>query len=79
MPASDGGEAQVVEVSIYEFEPGLSTYSAELEPGVDGMAFTEISGQAVHKWRILTLHGRVWTPSEPGSFVGPTCTVDVGA
>ncbi len=58
------------------FETGQYEVSAALPP--DGTAFSwrGLSPGGVHFWRVLTLHGEVWTPSAVESFTGPTCVAD---
>jgi hypothetical protein len=73
-PASPPGERQLVEVSIFAFEPGKSAFSEPLGP-TDGHVVTgAVFGQAIHEWRVLTRLGDTWTPSEPAEFEGVTCT-----
>lgn len=76
-PAADSGEAQMIEVTIYDFELPGGWFSELLGRDTGSYRFAELSGQAVHHWRVLTLRDGVWTPSEPDSFVGPTCVADV--
>jgi hypothetical protein len=75
-PASDGGDEQLVEVTIFSFELGQSTFSGSLSPTDDHLVYEEVSGQAIHQWRVLTRHGATWIPSEPSSFEGATCIID---
>jgi hypothetical protein len=73
-PASAVGEEQLVEISIFAFEPGKSVYSDPLGPTRDHVVLNAVSGQAIHQWRVLTRHGNIWTPSDPAEFEGVTCT-----
>jgi len=75
-PAVDRGEEQLVQVTIYTFDLPGSVFSAPLEPTVDQLVFDQLSGQAVHMWRVLTRHDGMWTPSESGAFTGATCVAD---
>lgn len=76
-PAVDRGDEQLVQVTIYSFDLPGSTFSEPLDPSADRLVFEQISGQAVHQWRVLTRHDETWTPSEGAEFVGATCVVDV--
>lgn len=76
-PAVDRGDEQLVQVTIYSFDLPGSTFSEPLDPIVDRLVFEQVSGQAVHEWRVLTRHGETWTPSDPAEFTGATCVVDV--
>ncbi len=37
----------------------------DLEPGLN------------HYWRVVTLHGNTWVPSETATFMGPICAVNL--
>jgi hypothetical protein len=76
-PAVDRGDEQLVQVTIYSFDLPGSTFSEPLDPDTDSLVFEQVSGQAVHQWRVLTRRGETWTPSEGAEFVGATCVVDV--
>jgi hypothetical protein len=73
-PATPVGEEQLVEISIFAFEPGKSVFSDSLGPTEDRVVLNAVSGQAIHEWRVLTRHGNTWTPSDPAEFEGVTCT-----
>jgi hypothetical protein len=76
-PAVDGGAEQLVQVTIFAFDLPGSTFSEPLDPDTDSHVVEQVSGQAVHQWRVLTRHGDTWIPSEPAEFTGATCVVDV--
>jgi hypothetical protein len=77
VPAVDRGDEQLVQVTIFAFDLPGSTFSEPLDPDTGSLVFEQVSGQAVHQWRVLTRHGETWTPSEGAEFVGATCVVDV--
>ncbi len=76
-PASNPGRAQRIEVSI---DPRGFDESTVIGPALPGDAsstrWTEISGQALHQWRVLTERDGRWVSSRPASFEGPTCAID---
>jgi len=73
-PAMPVGKEQLIEISIFAFEPGKSVFSDPLGPTQDNMVLNAVSGQAIHQWRILTRHGNTWTPSDSAEFEGVICT-----
>ena len=76
-PASSPGRAQRVQVSIDPRGFGDSTVIGPELPGdATSARWTEISGQALHQWRVLTERDGAWVSSRPASFEGPTCAVD---
>ena len=75
-PAAEGGNEQLIEVTIFSFDLRQSAFSESLGPIVDQLTFEAVSGQAIHQWRVLTRHGATWTPSEPATFEGKTCIID---
>jgi hypothetical protein len=75
-PAAEVGEEQLVEVTIYAFDLGPSTFSVSLRPTDDHLGYEAVSGQAIHRWRVLTRYGNVWVPSEVSAFEGATCIID---
>lgn len=71
-------EAQRVEVTVrrdgfatgdYDAGPLLDADSAEVD-------WTQLHGQAVHLWRVVTLTGEASTPSDTAVFEGPDCAAD---
>lgn len=75
--AQPQGTRQRVQVTI---DPRGFDYGSRLGPELDGsawsMRWTDISGQAVHSWRVLTKVDGVWLTSPTATFEGPTCAVD---
>lgn len=71
--AEERGEAQRVDVTIYSFEEGQFQSSQLLPPGQSTLRWYDLNGQAIHFWRVLTLHPEGWVPSDLGGFAGPTC------
>lgn len=71
--AEERGEAQRVDVTIYNFEEGQFDSSEILPPGQSTLRWYDLNGQAIHFWRVLTLHPEGWVPSDLGGFAGPTC------
>lgn len=78
VPAAQRGSEQRVQVTIYRdgFERGSFRVGAVLSPDRASSEWEPLEGQAIHYWRVLTLHSEGWRPSESGSFEGPTCPVD---
>ena len=75
-PAEKRGSAQRVDVTIYSFEEGQFDSSELLPPDQSSFAWEQIHGQAIHDWRVLTLHEEGWVPSLTAGFEGPTCIGD---
>jgi hypothetical protein len=78
LPAEPQGEEQVIAVTIYRtgFENNVYSLSNPLPPGQTSLRWTDLSGQAIHYWRVLTRTGNTWTASETAQFEGPTCVAD---
>lgn len=77
-PATQLGVEQRVVLTIYRdgFERGDFGASETLKPDQTTVLWQPLSGQAIHYWRVLTLHSEGWVPSETMSFTGPTCVAD---
>jgi hypothetical protein len=78
-PARQAGTAQRVEVTVLRdgFATGQLERTAELPAADARLVWDQLHGQAIHHWRVLTLHQDGWVPSESASFEGPTCVADV--
>jgi hypothetical protein len=78
-PAQEPGTAQQVAVTIFKdgFETGQFERSERLPPSQSSLAFEDVQGQALHRWRVLTLQPEGWVPSETARFTGPVCIGDV--
>jgi hypothetical protein len=78
-PADPNGSEQVVQVTIFKdgFETGQFESSKPLPPDQATLVFTDLSGQAVHRWRVVTLQGETAIPSETARFTGPVCVGDI--
>ena len=76
--ATSPGSAQRVDVTIFRggFERGEFETTGPLPPSQSSLVWDRLSGQAIHFWRVLTLHADGWVPSETSSFEGPTCAAD---
>jgi len=77
-PAIKPGQEQRVAVTIFRdgFERGKFDISKGLKPGETNLVWDEIRGQAIHFWRVLTLHPEGWVPSVTARFEGPPCVSD---
>ena len=75
--ASRRGSEQMIEVTIYGFDGGAVERSGSLQPGQYSLVWDQLHGQAIHFWRVLTLHPDGWAPSETASFIGPLCVADM--
>ena len=75
--AEQSGERQEVHVTILRegFETGQFVSSGPLSSGETSFDFSP-SGQALHRWRVLTLHEDGFVPSETATFTGPLCVSD---
>ena len=71
--ATSPGSEQRVDVTIYSFEGDEFESTGQLPPDQSSLVWERLRGQAIHDWRVLTLHADGWVPSETGSFEGPTC------
>jgi hypothetical protein len=72
-PAAEPGPQKVqVSIAPRPFDDTAAPDGA-LAPGAATLRITDLAGQATHLWRVLTLHGEMWIPSEPASFEGPLC------
>ncbi len=58
------------------FESGSFETSPPLSADASGFGWRGLNPGGVQFWRVLTLHGDVWTPSAVASFTGPTCVAD---
>lgn len=77
-PAAEPGTQQHVHVTIFRegFETGRFITIRDLEPSDSELLFEEVAGQALHRWRVLTLHPDGFVPSETARFDGPICVRD---
>lgn len=75
-PAQPAGSAQRVLASIYGFRESRYEASESLAGGVSSLAWTQVHGQAIHSWMVLTRQGTTWKASPVESFTGPTCVAD---
>jgi hypothetical protein len=74
--ASIPGSAQRVDVTIYSFDEDKFDSSELLPPDQSSFVWDRLRGQAIHDWRVLTLHPEGWVSSETAGFEGPTCVGD---
>ena len=74
--AAGCGLAQRVDVTILGFEQGAFESSDSLACDQTSLVWDSLHGQAIHRWRVLTLQPEGWVPSETASFVGLTCVAD---
>lgn len=74
--AAGSGRAQRVDVTILGFEQGAFESSDSLACDQTSLVWDSLHGQAIHRWRVLTLQPEGWMPSETASFLGLTCVAD---
>jgi hypothetical protein len=72
------GSEQRVDVTIFRdgFERGDFESTEPLPPDQSSLVWEQLRGQAIHHWRVRTLHPDGWVPSETASFEGPTCVTN---
>lgn len=77
-PAERPGARQRVQVTIDPrgFGHGVPL-NADLPGDAPSMLWTELSGQSVHMWRVLTEGRGEWIASAVAQFEGPLCAVDM--
>ena len=77
-PADPPGQEQRVEVTIFKrgFETGNFEESKPLPPDDDVFVFESVQGQAVHRWRVVTVGAAAEVTSETSRFEGPLCVDD---
>lgn len=77
-PADPPGQEQRIEVTIFKrgFETGDFEESKPLSPDDDVFVFESVQGQAVHRWRVVTVGAAAETASEVARFEGPLCVDD---
>ena len=78
-PADPPGEEQQVLVTIFKegFESGAFEASKALPPDETTFLLETVHGQAVHRWRVLTVTATAEIPSDTARFEGPVCIGDV--
>ena len=72
------GTQQQVQVTIFPdgFETGRFITTRDLGPSQGELLFEQVAGQALHRWRVLTLQPDGLVPSETARFDGPICVRD---
>lgn len=77
-PSATRGDAQRIDITTVRggFERGQFTSLDEIGPELSSLRWEEVQGQAIHFWRVMTLHGDQWAASETAEFEGPTCIAD---
>lgn len=78
-PADPPGEEQRVVVTIFKegFESGAFEESKALPADQETFLLESVHGQAIHRWRVLTVTATSENPSETALFEGPVCIGDV--
>ena len=73
------GSEQRVAVTVYRdgFETGKFETTGSLLPGQSSLIWNKVDPGVIHYYRVLTLHGQMWTPSDTATFDGPTCVADL--
>ncbi len=76
--AAERGSQQ--RIALTKFADGFTSGNFEISPSLaaEGREFPwrGLNPGGVHFWRVLTLHGEVWTPSTTDTVTGPTCVAD---
>ncbi len=77
-PAPTPGSEQRVVVSLFRdgFSTGDYALSDALAPGQSGLDWTQVQGDALHFWKVLTLREGQWLASETALFQGLSCPTD---
>ncbi len=77
-PADPPGQEQRIEITIFKrgFETGAFEESKPVSPDDDVFVFESVQGQAVHRWRVVTVGAAGETVSETARFEGPLCVDD---
>lgn len=78
-PAENAGDEQRIDVTIFKdgFETGKYESSKALPPEESSYLFQDVKGQALHRWRVVTLTGNDTIFSETARFEGVVCVGDV--
>lgn len=75
--AGNGGDQRVqVTIDPRGFDADTTRTSHVVAAGTSMIRWTQVSGQAIHRWRVLTADGTRWVASTPAEFEGPLCAVD---
>lgn len=78
-PAENPGDEQRIDVTIFKdgFETGRYESSKALPPEESSYQFDDVKGQALHRWRVVTLTGNDTFFSETARFEGVVCVGDI--
>ncbi|HKJ95646.1 MAG TPA: hypothetical protein VKA32_08465 [Gammaproteobacteria bacterium] len=78
-PAQSPGTEQVIQVTIFKdgFDTGQFESSKPLPSDQASLVFTDLRGQALHRWRVVTLTADTAIASETSRFTGPVCVGDI--
>jgi len=78
-PADPPGEEQRVAVTIFKegFETGAFEESKPLPPDQASFLLESVQGQAIHRWRVITVTATSDSPSDTVRFEGPVCVGDI--
>ncbi len=67
-------------VALTKFREGFDTNNFDVSPSLPADASSAtwrgLNPGGVHYWRVLTLQGDLWIPSQTETFTGPTCVAD---
>jgi hypothetical protein len=76
--AATKGREQRIAITIFPegLDKGEFNFSDPLPPTATNLVWKQLRGQAIHYWRVLTLHKDGWVPSKTAKFEGPTCVSD---
>jgi hypothetical protein len=79
--AAERGNEQRIAVTIFpeEFVGHEFKNVQSVSPSRASFVWTNLSGQGLHYWVVLTRHGDAWTPSATARFTGPLCIADVAS
>jgi hypothetical protein len=77
-PAPQPGSEQRIVVTIFldGFQRGAFDVSGPLSSNQTSLVWDKLKGQAIHRWKILTLQPSGWVASKTATFEGPTVISD---
>lgn len=78
-PARTSGSEQKVQLTTVQngFENGAFESSPSLSATASAYTWPKVNPSGIHTWRVVTLQGSEWVPSETSQFTGPVCVSDI--
>jgi hypothetical protein len=72
------GSEQRIVVTIFldGFQRGAFDVSHPLSSNQTSLVWDKLKGQAIHRWKVLTMQPKGWVPSKTATFEGPTVIRD---